>query len=105
MQCLKCGKTLDDKTEICPKCGKSQPDAIPTKKTGLKSTFSSISLLFLVIGLCITPLLITLVIVISAVGLIAEVSIIDIIFQVGKFSLILAGPPLLISLIFYILGK
>lgn len=105
MQCLKCGKNLDDQTEICPNCGKHQPDAAPVKKTGLKSTFSSISLIFLVIGLCITPLLLVLVAVLATVGIITEASVLDVIFQIGKISLVTAGPPLLISLIFYILSK
>lgn len=105
MQCINCGKKLEENTVICPTCGKNQPDAVPAKKKGKKSLFASISLLFLVVGLCIIPLLLLLIIVLSAVGIIAEASIIDVIIQITKFSLIIAGPPLLLSLLFYILGK
>lgn len=105
MQCIKCGHIVKEGAEKCSNCGKHQPDATPSKKPIKKTFFVSLATIFLVIGLCTLPLIAILILTLISVGVITDASIATVAFQIIKLSLITAGPPLLVSLIFYILGK
>lgn len=105
MYCIKCGKKIDNNTTKCLNCGKDHPDAAPARKTSKKACFASMSLIFLVISLCLLPLVGVVILVLFTMGLATEISIIEIIFQIVKWTLIMLSPTLLLSLIFYVLGK
>lgn len=105
MYCIKCGKKLGDNATMCSNCGKEHPDATPAKKTGKKAWYASMSLIFLVISLCLLPLLGVVILVLFTVGLATEVSITNIFFQIVKSTLIMLSPTLLLSLVFHLLGK
>ena len=105
MQCINCGKNLNDDSKYCNNCGKSQPLAKSNATQARRPFFAGLSVVLLVLGLLPLPILIIGVISLLVAGTIANTSIIEIGVHVVKFCFITSGIPLVLSLICKILSK
>ena len=98
MQCISCGKKLTEKDKICPKCGKSQPLA-QTEKITRCPNLKSLSPIFLLIGLIITPLSLIGITIFILISIYKEISILKFIF--GLINIVFVTIiPFLLALIF-----
>ena len=98
MQCISCGKKLTEKDKICPKCGKSQPLA-ETETITKCPNLKSLSPIFLLIGLIITPLALIGITILIFVSIYEEIPMLKFIF--GLINIIFVTiVPFLLALIF-----
>lgn len=105
MQCINCGKKINNKSKHCPNCGKYQPLADTNEKKARRPILSGLSVVLLVLGLLPLPILLIGIISLIFAGTLSNVSIVEIIVEVVKFILITSGIPLVLSFICKVLGK
>lgn len=105
MQCINCGKRLNDNSEYCSKCGKYQPLSTTSNKKAKRPILAGLSVVLLVLGLLPLPILLVGIISLVFAGTLSNVGVLEIIIEVVKFILITCGIPLLLSLFCKILSK
>lgn len=98
MQCISCGKILEENQKICSKCGKKQPLA-ETKDLTKRPILKSLSPLFLLVALTITPLSIVGISIFLFIAISEKIALYKIIIGIANILLITALPVIL-SIIF-----
>jgi len=105
MQCINCGKNLDDNYKYCNKCGKYQPLAKSDFKKARRPFFAGLSIVLLVLGLLPLPILLIGVASLMFAGTLVSASLSEIVIHIAKFCFITSGIPLVLSLICKIISK
>lgn len=98
MQCISCGKKLNDDQKICPKCGKAQPLA-ETNNLTRRPILKSLASIFLLIGLIIVPLGLTGIVFLVFLSIQENLKLLEVILGLANI-LFITSLPFILALIF-----
>lgn len=94
MQCISCGKKLNEDDKVCPKCGKSQPLA-ETNNLTRWPILKSLAPICLLIGLVIVPLGLTGLIFLIFLAIEKELKLLEVILGIANILFITVLPFIL----------
>ena len=98
MQCISCGKKLEEQDKICPKCGKKQPLAETDNITRFP-ILKSLSPICLLIGLILIPLSLTGIAFLIFISVTENISILK--FTLGLLNILfVTAVPFILAYIF-----
>ena len=98
MQCISCGKKLNEDDKVCPKCGKNQPLA-ETNNLTRWPVLKSLAPICLLIGLVIVPLGLTGLIFLIFLAIQKDLKILEVILGLANI-LFITTLPFILALIF-----
>ena len=98
MQCISCGKKLNEDDKVCPKCGKNQPLA-ETNNLTRWPLLKSLAPICLLIGLVIVPLGLTGLIFLIFLAIEKELKLLEVILGIANI-LFITVLPFILALIF-----
>lgn len=98
MQCISCGKKLNDDDKVCPKCGKGQPLA-ETNNLTKWPILKSLAPICLLIGLVIVPLGLTGIVFLIFLAIQKDLKLLEVLLGLTNI-LFITILPFLLALIF-----
>ena len=98
MQCISCGKKLNEDDKVCPKCGKNQPLA-ETNNLTRWPVLKSLAPICLLIGLVIVPLGLTGIIFLIFLAIQKDLKLLEVILGLANI-LFITALPFILALIF-----